>query len=364
MSPPNEVSRPTTVQLARASRPSANVPTTEDMVETPEELEKWSAIADRLVVCNRLIRELFLTADSAARRHQKWHRELTKLAAVCGTGAVLFAVLQLAYPRHLLGGNTLAIVEVVAIIAAFVAVVVGLISGRQRWWLLERHRAERLRLAKFRFLIDPLTWSTDQTIAEQKVSDLRAEVEIIRDLTPLKFREWTDDEGMRRELPLPQVQSLVGMLDQMVEYYRTKRLLFQRDVFHDRANRHERFDLFTRRLGPILFLLSVFAVLIHFTIARFHGEDRLHTISTVLIVLAVGLPVLGAGIRTFRAAYEFARNTSRYRAKAVALDRLDQVLHLETEPWPKLRKLWYSEELLEFEHHEWCRLMIEAEWLP
>ena len=58
------------------------------------------------------------------------------MAACFGTGAVLFAVVQLANPE-LLGGRALVMAEVVAVIAAFSAVVMGLNSGRQSRWLLE-----------------------------------------------------------------------------------------------------------------------------------------------------------------------------------------------------------------------------------
>src|SRR5439155_3729673 len=131
-----------------------------------------------------------------------------------------------------------------------------------------------------------------------------------------------------------------------------------------RAEKHELFDRSSRHLGPLLFLGSVIAALIHFGIDLIHDGDGLHAASTQWILLAAALPVVGAGIRTLRTAYEFARNTSRYRAKAVALDRLDHILEEEKDPTSKVRLLGYSEGLLEFEHHEWCRLMIEAEWLP
>ena len=67
-----------------------------------------------------------------------------------------------------------------------------------------------------------------------------------------------------------------------------------------------------------------------------HDGSGLHTASTQLILLAAALPVVGAGIRTLRTAYEFARNTSRYRAKAFVLDRLAKILREEKDSWSKL----------------------------
>jgi len=365
MSPEVEVSRPVLHQPTAVSIPADAGPVIDepDMLDTPEDLAHWPAMADPLRVCDRLILPAFRAADSAALRHQWYHRLLTKLAATCGTGAVLFAILQLAYPDFL-GGRTVDVVEVVAAIAALAAVVLGLISGRQSRWLLERHKAERLRLAKFRFLTDPITWSDLPTSVEQRAGELRAQIKRIQDLTPRQFRGWTEEEDVRHEPPSPQDRPSAGTLDQLVDYYRTKRMEFQRDFFRKRAEKHELFDRSSRHLGPLLFLGSVIAALTHFGIDLFHDGNGLHAASTQLILLAAALPVVGAGIRTLRTAYEFARNTSRYRAKSFVLDRLVQILQNETDSWSKLRELWYSEEILEFEHREWCRLMIEAEWLP
>ena len=140
--------------------------------------------------------------------------------------------------------------------------------------------------------------------------------------------------------------------------------MFQHDVFRDRAVKHDRLDRGSRRLGPILFLGSVLAVLVHFGLDLLDRWRGVEANTTALILLAAALPTLGAGIRTLRTAYEFARNTSRYRAKAIGLPRLNHLLLKEKDPVSRLRLLHYCEELLEFEHHEWCRLMIEAEWLP
>ncbi len=364
MSPEVEMTQP------GRSRPAAPIPLVDrpmvedtDMVETPDEMANWPALVDRLRRCSELISPVFHDRDAEAKDHQRYHRLLTTLAAVFGTGAVLFAILQLAYP-DLLGGTTLEVVEVVAVVAALAAVVMGVISGRQSRWLLERHKAERLRLAKFRFLIDPATWSDRPEDVEHRVAALRAEVDRIQSITSRQFREWTEQEDVHLEPHQRQDQPTGETRDQLVDYYRTKRLLFQRDIFRSRAKRHDRWDRDSRRLGPILFLGSVSAVLVHFGIDLYNRRKGYNVDTTPLILLAAGLPVAGAGIRTLRTAYEFARNTSRYRAKSVALDRLDHILKEEQDPQSEIRLLGYSEELLEFEHHEWCRLMIEAEWLP
>jgi hypothetical protein len=360
-----EVGQPGLDEAIKRSRAVTTALTSEDedMFDTPEDLIRWPALADRLRDCGELITPVFRDRDSEAKRHQKYHRWLTKMAAFSGTGAVLFAILQLAYP-DVLGGFALAVVEVVAVFAALAAVAMGLSSGRQSGWLLQRHKAERLRLAKFRFLIDPTTWSDAPDLVGRRVDALRQEVNRILAVTRREFREWTEVEDVRPEPLLPRDHPSGATRDQLLNYYRINRLCFQRDVFRLRATRHDRWDRDSRRLGPILFLGSVIAALAHFGVDLVHSGEGLHAVSTQLIFVAAALPVAGACIRTLRTASEFARNTSRYRAKAVALDRLEHLLENEKDAPSKMRLLWYSEELLEFEHHEWCRLMIEAEWLP
>ena len=42
-------------------------------------------------------------------------------------------------------------------------------------------------------------------------------------------------------------------------------------------------------------------------------------LTVALILIAASLPVIGAGVRTFRSAYQLARNTSRYKAAFEAI---------------------------------------------
>jgi len=113
---------------------------------------------------------------------------------------------------------------------------------------------------------------------------------------------------------------------------------------------------------PVLFLASVGAVLIHYKHDLPTHAEHLDTLSCWMIVAAASLPVLGGTIRTFQNAYEFARNTYRYRAKAVALTSIKSALDHATGPRSQFLALWFSEQTLENEHREWLCLMLEAGW--
>jgi hypothetical protein len=86
------------------------------------------------------------------------------------------------------------------------------------------------------------------------------------------------------------------------------------------------------------------------------------TPSTVLVILAAALPLVGSCVRTMRGSREVARNRMRYQALVQMLAHVDQRLCTLTSPARVLRELWYEEQALEAELREWLRLMREAEW--
>src|SRR4051794_33510527 len=81
----------------------------------PTAAERWPALRGPLTACDRLLTDGYESADRDAVRHQRQHRVLAGLAAICGTAAVLFAIIQLGYPVHF---PWIAAAEVVATVAA------------------------------------------------------------------------------------------------------------------------------------------------------------------------------------------------------------------------------------------------------
>src|SRR5512139_3638669 len=73
----------------------------DDMHDTPEEMAHWKPLATALKRCQELVEPLYLDADRTAMQFQKQHQLITVTAALTGTIAVLFAILQL--PRILAG---------------------------------------------------------------------------------------------------------------------------------------------------------------------------------------------------------------------------------------------------------------------
>lgn len=61
-------------------------------------------------------------------------------------------------------------------------------------------------------------------------------------------------------------------------------------------------------------------------------------------------------------ASERRRNAVPFQAKHYALGQLKKELQRETDPDTIYHLLWQCERIMEAEHREWLRLMIQVEW--
>jgi hypothetical protein len=334
----------------------------DDIHDSTADLARWSQLADKLRDCADVIEPAFRKADSAALRHQGYHRQLARWASLFGTAAVVFAILQLAFAEEI-GTHVMSVAEVIAAVLATVAVVMGLRVAFQTRWLVERNTAERLRLAKFRYLIKPEVWCGDPEIVAQQKADLEKEVAQITSIQARDVHHWVEHDAV----PTPpravlELSNPISVGKELLDYYLARRLRYQRRFFEKRAQENLRLETFARFFSLALFVGSVGAVLLHFGYDLFDRAEHLNLVSRWLIVIAASLPVLGGAIRTWQSTYQFALNTDRYRAKAVALASIDLALDHATAARSEFLGFWLTEQTLENEHREWLRLMLEAEW--
>jgi len=338
----------------------------DDMHDSPQDMPHSKPLRDALTLCRDTVEVGYRRADASAMRHQRYHRLLTITTAIFGTTAVLLAIVQLSglfpgmWPVQLSG---------IAVVLALIAVLTGLVSSQQFNWILERHKAERYRLLKFRFLIDPVLWSGERERVKARMERLAGEVADIAALDRQALNRWIDeDEVPEAPAPLPHSKTDENTVRGLIAYYQKKRLDVQMDYFATRARRNVRMHRYTWFLPPLFFFASILAVSGHFIydiVASAHGshtEVATANLFVLFVVLAAAFPVVGAGVRSLRTAYEFARNNSRFRAKLVALRRLAERIRQENDPEAIFRDLWSCEQILESEHREWLRLMIEGEW--
>jgi hypothetical protein len=299
-----------------------------------------------------LVEPAYRAADGAALRHQRRRRIIVDIVAVTGTIAVVLGTVSLTQP---IGAHAIRIAEAVAAAAAIVAVVAGIMAGAQRQWLLERHKAELLRLLSLHAVVRSLAdaWR-DYALWSDDVS---ARVSETNRCTNADLTRWLASElpGERESY-----ERLVAEATLPVDVHAYAREVIdkQRIYFAARAEANERWDNRTRMLIPALFFTSVVAI-VPGALLRLWGNAPQ---ASVFISIAVIAPAVSAGIRLFRSAHEFARNSVRFRTKALVLSMLCERINTETSPVAIVRDLEHAVQLMEAEHREWLRLMLDSEW--
>jgi len=366
-------SAPTKTAAPPAAAPA---PARDDMDDGPE-LQNPALpprLRQALTLLAGALQPIYAAADARAIRAQGRHRLITTLAAATGTLAVLFGIGELGYLS--LGAEAsrwMLHLEGVFLLACLVSVVLGLTAALQSGWLDERHRAECCRMLKFRLLTRPELWCGREDEWRQRV---RAEAAAIAAIPggSAKSAAHHDPE----QDPLPEVAPgaiAAGELRALADYYLAKRLDFQRQFYASRVARYGERDRRLRHLPPLCFFASVAAALLNYLLKAFQhraaagaGEaSGLATFGILLLVFAAAVPVIGAGVRTYRMAYEFARSASLFQAKLHALEHFRHLLVQDLgaaapDAALVLRRFWQCENFFEHEHHEWLRLMLEAEW--
>ena len=262
------------------------------------------------------------------------------------------------------------VLEAIAVVAAFLAVVVGITTKFNRQWLGQRHLAERLRMLKFRALEE--LWYRDSASWQKWLADRLGELKGADNFE--KVDRWSEEgevEPLDSHLANRALES--NLAQALTIYYRIKRLVFQANYFKRRHDEFEKQTGIWNHLSLPFFLVSVFCVLAHFA-AEFwdrhlvhagneHAAEIWHDIAIWFVALAAVIPVLGIGIRAWFAAFELPRSASLFAAKSKAL--VVAAAHLQQDHnnvAATLRHIAQDEHFLEHEHREWLRLLLDTEW--
>jgi|GEM_PF-3387926 hypothetical protein len=314
----------------------------------------------------------FVESDREANRLQSRHRHAVHWAVWPSAAALILGIFQLGF--HKTRGESwtenlwLLIGEAAIILLSAAAVVVGKWKEWHGRWLLERYRAERLRLLIFDLAVDARLWKREEPqdgdwrhwifpkITEiERITENSLPNEAVQERPPT-IPAPSDCEGVSAAA----IEPLIGFysrawLDSQIEYF-TRKINEEDDRFWDRSG-----------IAFTAFAISAAVVLIHVAFAT--SGNR--TASFVCLILAACIPAAAAVWKTFRSALELSRNASRAGARLAALNNASTLLHdedpdqrpkPEDEVWFKFETMAVCQSLLANEQREWLRLMRDAEW--
>ena len=338
-------------------------------------------LSDALLTCQDLLLKQYKELDRLAKIDQSKHFSRAVWAAIFALVAIVMALVNVGYRAISPNGATptyvLEVLELLAGGAALVTVAYGIWTAYHHEWLLNRYRAERLRYAKFHFLTSPDLWIPSRR--DRAIAGLRDEARDIRHHGMDDVKMWLKVDRAPRPADLPRDVDLAASASGIRElraYYHDTRLAAQLDYLATKAEARSHRAELVGRLPQMLFFATAGLILLHFAFDAPHvlGTIGFHPailkeapslpgwLAVSLILLAVALPASGAMFRTIFAAREMGRNATRSSAKLKALEEMSASIREEDEPSGILRNLWLCEYVIESDHREWLRLMIDAEW--
>jgi len=332
-----------------------------------DDMEVWPDLPAGFESPKENLLRIYRHSDHEAKRRLRLHRPIVWIAALCGSFAVGAAIWELFQHQE----STLDVrIEFAFASLALLAVVSGASLHLMRQWLMERHRAERCRFAKYQILLQLAAAGGDREVVQRCLEDFTQQTGAIAGLDRDDLEQFIEEDPVP-EAP-PEVQRGSGKsLYELTDHYVKQRLSNQAKYFLTQSRKKNAIDGPLRVLPPLFFFASIFCAFVHFA-PSVGGLDKvfgaIHPYSPWWIFFAAVLPVAGAGIRLLRSAFEYSRNTARFRAKYRALEQLMAKLQSELDPRKTIAPaevvcdMWRGELILEQEHREWLRLMKEAEW--
>ena len=343
----------------------------DDMIDLPSDFKRWPVLHEFLGDCRDSLVALYLQSDRMALHEGHIHKCWVVGAAFFATSAVCLAIIQMAH----IGPWWVVLLETGAVVAAALSFWKG--NRSRQNWLTERHKAEFCRMLKFTSIIRPGPWTLAEFPPDDRQPELSSQIEDLRRRSYPLLRKWLDDDNVPRP-PSRIIPHNLKKLTELRDYYRERRLMTQTNYFKTQSKRNVRGDEWWRKVPLWLFISSVLIAGVHGLselivrgVKWKTGDTSPHWTEVLLYILigaAALLPVAGSGIHTWRSANEGTRNISRFRAKHLALSNIEHRMNggeitTTAEAEAVLRDLWCAEQIMESEHREWLRLMIDAEWV-
>jgi hypothetical protein len=354
------------MKLSSSCNDTIEFPNNYDMVDTENDYLHVEPFDSILRFVNIHLTPSYKIYDSQAKRKQKYHFLIIKLFLALGTIAIIAAALQLVNkslyipPQYNLPGL---FIELIVTFIAFLAVMSGIISYFHREWLLDRHKAELIRLLKFHYLLDQRLWENEEFHLANIEKDLESALKTIERVDYQDINRWM------LSIPVPEPPRYIGCnfevekVQRFFEYYHMKRVKYQKFYYCRKVNQLNRLNKKTENFPNIFLLACTIAVFIHFLIDLYASKSViLSTLSVILIGFVVILPFVGTAIRSYRLSNEISRGINLFKAKYIALNSLDVRLsdlcnNIDSNFEEIMKIIWECENFLELEHREWLVLM-------
>ncbi len=364
-----EIRRRSPGENSVAKRP--DTATHDDMSDWPHWPENIDVdVLGELEKMRQAIERVYIRSNHAAIRSLLFHKITAPIVALCGSAAVGLAIWQLYHNAPTQDAHAevplVAVMEFSLALFALIGVGFGLRGRFMRRWLVQRHQAEACRFLKFDFLMAVASSSRERISLLAAVTKFRNKLDELEELEYPEMEEWLEEDQVLKRPPTASAsQSVLADMRALSDHYLRTRLAIQSRYFSHQANRDNLWNVWTQNLPALLFFASITFAAAHFAIELFAKE--LEAQGRFLIFLAALAPLVGSCIRALRGVWEYSRNTLRFRAKHNALKDLIKDLEAKTsgqaDALDLQSLLWKGEQILEGEHREWLRLMMETEWI-
>jgi len=337
-----------------------------DMDDSPEFLASAYPLHEPLAMSQRLLGPTHSRAENEAARLAGRARSLALWSSWAGVAALSLLALQTLLPALLATpspGLTKAvrIAEGAAAAVALVGFAWIAAASDSKKALLERHRAERCRLLKFRFLIDPNLWTRRGTEAAERRTRFETEASECQGLTPGGLEDWASKDTVAFAPTLPVGSGIDHhTVHTLVDYYQERRLNPQLEEVEGAIGRAASRDVLSRASAG-LFLAAVVLVAIHlFLESRFSGATGLSSAargiwSAVAAAVAVILPAIGVALRLSRGGLGSGADRTRLAGMHHALSEISARLQKASGAEAIFRELGFCEDVLESHQREWLR---------
>ncbi len=334
---------------------------------------RYLPLLNALTVSQELILPVFREADRRATYYRAKYQQISLGAVGMGLAAVvlgIWEIIPLPVRFHIARIDS-TILEGLAAAFCLIFILGGTISKPKNNWLLARYRAENLRLLKFKTLMDSRLWCEDgeqsdrcgETPADHVRADVRAAVRAFEGLIYEDVKESAAHGVIPDVSEIHCPESCEEALHEIIHYYCEKRLTTQMDYLTAKSEEDEKRGVKSSLLTNILFFVSFGLVLFHValhSVSGTRGDDD--PLGETLVLGAVLLPALVAGVRTYRASREFERNALRHRATLHSLEGLNIEMGKAKNLVRKFRIARACELILKFDSSEFMRLLREVEW--